>query len=294
MRLLLCTDLDGTLLPNGDATEMPGTRDTLARLVGSVPLGLAYVTGRDPERVREAIRRWNLPAPDHVLADVGTSILDADASGAWSENAAWRKRNTALWGGRDARALHALLTDVAGIELQEPDRQRPFKLSWYLPDPDAREAIDVAVAERLGAAGVRTKRIFSVDPETGRGLLDIVPEGAGKLGAVRFLRDTLGHGTDEIVFGGDSGNDLDVLVSEVPAVLVANADAATREAARDGALAAGNAARLHLAAGTVEALAGLGLDGNYAGGLIEGLVHFHPGLLAFVRDASDDGLRPTA
>ena len=309
MRLLLCTDLDGTLLPNGEAVEAGGARAVLARLVESVPLRLAYVTGRDPQRVRDAIRHWDLPPPDHVVADVGTSIFDADASGAWHENASWCERNRARWGGRDGAALAPLLADIDALSLQEPDRQRPFKSSWYLPADAARDALDRALDERLDRAGVRAKRIFSLDPGTGRGLLDLVPEGAGKLGAVRHLRDSLGYGTDQIVFGGDSGNDLDVLVSEVPAVLVANADAATREAARDGAERAGNAARLHLAGRTPASVRGLGLDGNYAGGLIEGLLHFHPALLPLVEAAradaparepsrepphGEDGPRPTA
>ena len=263
MRLLLCTDLDGTLLPNGDAPEAPGARALLARLVTSVPLRLAYVTGRDPQRVRDAIRHWDLPAPDHVVADVGTSIFDADESGAWHENAAWRARNTARWGGRDGLALRALFDDVAALTLQEPDRQRPFKLSWYLPGGADRADVDGAIAERLDGAGVRAQRIYSLDPGSGRGLLDLVPEATGKLGAVRHLRDSLGYGADEIVFGGDSGNDLDVLVGEIPAVLVANADPSTRTAARDGARGAGHAARLHLA-GDADPH-GLGIDGNYAG-----------------------------
>ena len=292
MRLLLCTDLDGTLLPNGGATEVAGVRTVLARLVESVPLRLAYVTGRDPQRVRDAIRRWDLPPPDHVVADVGTSIFDADANGAWHENASWCARNRARWGGRDGDALRAVLEGIDALSPQEPDRQRPFKSSWYLPADASREALDRALGERLGRAGVSAERIFSLDPGTGRGLLDLVPEGAGKLGAVRHLRDSLGYGTDELVFGGDSGNDLDVLVSEVPAVLVANADAPTREAARDGARREGNAARLHLADGAAVSMRGLGLDGNYAGGLIEGLLHFHPAVLALVEAACADGPGP--
>ena len=285
MRLLLCTDLDGTLLPNGEAREAPGARTLLARLVEAVPLRLAYVTGRDPQRVRDAIRRWSLPAPTHVVADVGTSIFDADETGAWHENASWRARNTELWGGRDGPALQALLDGVASLTPQEPDRQRPFKRSWYLPADARRERVEREVLERLDGAGVRTQRIFSLDPGTGRGLLDLVPEDAGKLGAVRHLRDSLGYASDEILFGGDSGNDLDVLVAEVPSVLVANADRATREAARAGAERAGNVARLHLADGAPEVLRELGLDGNYAGGLIEGLLRFHPELLPLLRSA---------
>ena len=294
MKLLLCTDLDGTLLPNGEAAEAPGARGVLARLVESVPLRLAYVTGRDPQRVRDAIARWDLPPPDHVVADVGTSIFDADTGGAWHENAAWRERNMACWGGRDGRTLHALLDGIDALVPQEPDRQRPFKRSWYLPADAERATVERQVDERLRRAGVRAKRVYSLDPGSGRGLLDIVPEGAGKLGAVRHLRDSLGHADDTLLFGGDSGNDLDVLISEVPSVLVANGDAPTREAARDGALRAGNAARLHLCEPHPEALRPLGLDGNYAGGLVDGLLHFHPELLPLVEAAVDGDLASTA
>ena len=294
MRLLLCTDLDGTLLPNGAAAEAPGARALLARLVEAVPLRLAYVTGRDPQRVRDAIRRWDLPMPAHVVADVGTSIFDADETGAWRENVSWRARNTALWGGRDGPALHALLDGVASLEPQEADRQRPFKRSWYLPGDARRERVERAVAERLERAGVRAERVFSLDPASGRGLLDLVPVGTGKLGAVRHLRDSLGYASDEILFGGDSGNDLDVLTAEVPAVLVANADAATRRAARAGAERAGTVARLHLADGAPDVLRELGLDGNYAGGLIEGLLRFHPDLLSPLRSAVEAERRDRA
>ncbi len=294
MKLLLCTDLDGTLLPNGEAVEAPGVRGVFARLVQSVPLRLAYVTGRDPQRVRDAIARWDLPAPHHVVADVGTSLFDADGDGAWHENAAWRARNMDCWGGRDGRRLHELLDGIDGLVPQEPDRQRPFKRSWYLPGDATRDTVMRRVNGRLRRAGVLAKRIYSLDPGSGRGLLDIVPEGTGKLGAVRHLRDSLGYVDEAMLFGGDSGNDLDVLVSEVPSVLVANGDAPTREAARDGALRAGNAARLHLCEAHPEALRPLGLDGNYAGGLLDGLLHFHPALRPLVDAAVDGDLASTA
>ena len=45
-RLLLCTDLDRTLIPNGPQPESPGARDRFAALAGSPHVVLAYVTGR--------------------------------------------------------------------------------------------------------------------------------------------------------------------------------------------------------------------------------------------------------
>jgi hypothetical protein len=73
------------------------------------------------------------------------------------------------------------------------------------------------------------------------------------------------------VFAGDSGNDLDVLASRVPSVLVANASDEVK--ARACALAEddGTSDFLYLAGRGV-----FGMNGNYAAGVLEGLTHFLP------------------
>ena len=57
----------------------------------------------------------------------------------------------------------------------------------------------------------------------------------------------------------------------LPAVLVANADAEVEAKARRMAAADGNSERLYVARGGL-----LGMNGNYASGILEGLVHFLP------------------
>ena len=109
-------------------------------------------------------------------------------------------------------------------------------------------------------------------------LLDVLPAGGTKLHAVRHIREALGVAPEATLFSGDSGNDLDVLISDVPAVLVANGDAVTRRAALEAIAVNGLAKRLHFAAGGIVLGDGRTLNGNYAAGIVEGLLHFHPAL----------------
>ena len=89
-----------------------------------------------------------------------------------------------------------------------------------------------------------------------------------------YLRYRMG---DEILFAGDSGNDLDVLAGPVPAVLVANANDAVRQVAEAQSSAAGTSASLYLAGGGL-----LGMNGNYAGGMLEGIAHYFPASVAWM------------
>jgi hydroxymethylpyrimidine pyrophosphatase-like HAD family hydrolase len=73
--ILLATDLDRTLLPNGEATESPGARAAFARVAARPEVALAYVTGRHRALVEDAIAEYVLPRPDYVIGDVGTTII---------------------------------------------------------------------------------------------------------------------------------------------------------------------------------------------------------------------------
>jgi len=87
------------------------------------------------------------------------------------------------------------------------------------------------------------------------------------------LIERLGVSKEDTVFAGDSGNDLPVLISDIPAVLVNNALTSIKNVARRLADAQGLAQQLYLARGGF-----YGLNGNYTAGVLEGLIHFHPEL----------------
>ncbi|GAB1234429.1 hypothetical protein UT5_08230 [Ferrigenium sp. UT5] len=73
-RHLLCSDLDRTLIPNGVQPESPGARNIFRRLVARDDVQLAYVSGRHRELIAQAIAEYDLPEPDFVIADVGTTL----------------------------------------------------------------------------------------------------------------------------------------------------------------------------------------------------------------------------
>jgi HAD superfamily hydrolase (TIGR01484 family) len=231
---------------------------------------LAYVTGRHREKVIDAIERYSLPRPDYVVADVGTSLFVVDGD-EWRELREWAEEIRADWGGRRAEALRPIFEDLVELRLQEERKQGPAKLSYYTR-PDVGDAGLVReMKRRLDEDGVRAEVVFSVDEVNARGLVDVLPARAGKRFALEFLLEGEGYAPDEAVFAGDSGNDLSVLVGPLRAVLVANATDEVKAEARRLAAESGHEDRLYVARGGWR-----GMNGNYAAGILEGVVWFEP------------------
>jgi HAD superfamily hydrolase (TIGR01484 family) len=270
VRLLLCTDLDRTLLPNGPQTESPGARQLFARLAARPEIQLAYVTGRHLELLVGAVEAYALPLPDFAICDVGTSIYRNDPPG-WVLQEGWAERLAADWHDLGGRELHRLLADLEQLTLQEEAKQGRFKLSYYAPaELDPRPLLD-EIESRLGRNGIRAKLVWSVDETGPIGLLDLLPQHSGKLAAIEYLLQLTGFDPHQVLFAGDSGNDLPVLVSTLPAVLVANATETVRAEARRLARIKGTGPQLYLARGGYR-----GMNGNYGAGILEGAVHFYP------------------
>ena len=268
--LLICTDLDRTLMPNGPQAESAGARERFAALVARPEIRLAYVSGRSLDLVRDAMRHYDLPRPDYVIADVGTNIHEP-VDGSWRLVTDWHERIGTDWGPYDHAAIKALLADLADIRTQEPAKQERYKLSFYVPLYLNPANVKEAVGERLKPHGIRANLIYSVDEPRGIGLLDLLPASASKFHAIEFLLERLGLPLEDCLFAGDSGNDTEVLVSPIPAVLVANGAEDVRRDAVERAAREGNGERLYCAEGGFD-----GMNGNYAAGILEGVAHYHP------------------
>jgi hydroxymethylpyrimidine pyrophosphatase-like HAD family hydrolase len=280
--ILLCSDLDRTLLPNGAQAESPPARPILRRIVDRDDLRLAYVSGRDRRLIQEAVAEYELPLPDFAIGDVGTTLYRVTASG-WDLNKTWLNAIANDWGDYDHGGLAALLAGDFGdaIQLQPEAAQNRYKVSYFTPaDIDAprlRRQIDAALVQR----GVEASIVWSLDEATGRGLLDILPRRANKLQAIRFLMQQEGIDDGQVVFAGDSGNDLDVLTSGMPAILVGNAAPDVRREALARLAEQGLSGTLYLATGDF-----FGMNGNYAAGVLEGLAHFFPPVRDWIAAAS--------
>lgn len=269
-RILICTDLDRTLIANGSQSESPGARDAFLRLVSRPEVTLAYVSGRHRELVEEAMREYRLPMPDWVIGDVGTTIYRA-GRGAWRHWSEWEADIAADWRGMTAKDLRPLFNDLPVLRLQEEAKQNRFKLSYYLPAQCVVEALKQEMALRLDAQHLACSLIYSVDEASATGLLDVLPARATKLHAVEFLMQRQGFEVHDTVFAGDSGNDLPVIVSRIQSVLVANADPAVVEQAQALVSQQGNLDAFYLARGGF-----LGMNGNYSAGILEGVAHYLP------------------
>lgn len=283
-RLLICTDLDRTLIPNGPEPESADARRRFATLAGRPEVTLAYVSGRHQALVEEAIAEWGLPVPDFVIGDVGTTIYRVGADHAWGRLENWERRIGVDWAGRSRADLHALLRDLNALRPQEDRKQNRLKLSYYLPPGQDTSALSAVIRQRLEGAGVRARLVFSIDDIENVGLLDVLPARASKRHAIEALMAELRFDARHTVFCGDSGNDMEVLVSPIPAVLVANGRAEVRDLACRLAAEASTSGRLYVAQGGF-----LGMNGNYAGGMLEGIAHYHPATADWLDEPAGSG-----
>lgn len=270
MRLLLCTDLDRTLLPNGPQPESPQARSRFAVLAARPEVTLVYVSGRDRQLVTAAMNEYSLPTPDFVIGDVGTTIYEVHG-GNWQPWPDWEAEIAPDWAGLEQHDIHRLLRDMADLQAQEAAKQNRHKASFYVPLQADTESLSNDIHRRLDSAGIRAGLVWSIDEARDTGLLDILPAGASKQHAVSFLMQRKRFALADTVFAGDSGNDLPVLAGEIPAVLVANASPEVRHQALALAQAQGHADTLYIAQGDF-----MGMNGNYTAGVLEGVVHYRP------------------
>jgi len=276
-KLLVCTDLDRTLIPNGPQSESPGAREHFAHLAGRPEVTLAYVSGRHRALVEKAITNYCLPIPDFVIGDVGTTIYHVGPEQQWIRQEAWEEEIAVDWAGKSHADIKLLLNGVKDLRLQERSKQNRYKLSYYVPLQSNRERLSAIINQRFEEKGIRASLIWSIDEPVGIGLLDILPARASKHHAIHALMRMHGFSYENTVFCGDSGNDLEVLASPIPAVLVANAQPVVREFALQRAETLGCERQLYIAKGGF-----MGMNGNYSAGMLEGIAYYHPQTLEWM------------
>lgn len=282
-RIMLCSDLDRTIIPNGHQEESGLARPALRVLASRPEIHLVYVTGRDRQLISEAIRDYDLPVPEDAIGDVGTSIYKISGSPvnlSFSPLQEWQEEISGDWGDWSHRDIAGLFSDLDLLRYQEEEKQNEYKVSYYVDADADRASLAGIIENRLNEKGIRASVISSVDEENHVGLIDILPGSATKVHAIRFLMKKYEIPESGLVFSGDSGNDLPALTSGLQAVLVRNAAEDVRSQAAAAVAEKGIESRLYFARGDF-----LGMNGNYAAGVLEGLSHFMPWTEPWVREA---------
>ena len=109
---------------------------------------------------------------------------------------------------------------------------------------------------------------YSFDSQSGDGLLDFLPNSATKQTALEYIAEEFGEDKADVVFCGDSGNDVFPLTAGFSGVLVRNADdqlvANVKQASEKNP-----GLKLYFAKGDFK-----GLNGYYTSGVIEGAYHY--------------------
>ncbi len=215
--LLFSTDIDGTIYdgPRSAAIFSDFWKSTAEDRL------LVYNTGRSLDDTRQLIDEVDLPQPDFLICGVGTTIHDCAADRTLDEY------RVSIGGDWNFDVVHEVVSAQTAARPQPPECQNANKCSWFWED--AAPAVIDAVVTEIERRGVKAQAVYSSNID-----LDILPVGANKGNAVRWLAEYLGIGLSDVVVAGDSGNDSRMYGLEgVKAIVVANAEAALVEAVRE-------------------------------------------------------------
>ena len=278
-KILICSDLDRTIIPNGYQEESAHARAVFRQLAEDSNIFLAYVSGRDKKLILDAIEEFYLPMPDYAIGDIGTTLYRI-INDNWQLSEDWSDEIGQDWKSLARGNLSEFLEDMEEIRLQEPEKQKQYKVSFYTDQNVDPQLLIKNIRDVLAEKDVRANIIWSVDEISTDGLLDIIPPRANKLHAIQFLMQQEHFPEDRTVFAGDSGNDLDVLTSGQQTILVKNATEDIRKEAIKKLSEKNLTNRLYLPRGNF-----FGMNGNYAAGVMEGLAHFIPETRALIAKA---------
>lgn len=208
--LVLATDLDGTFLGGSDAD-----RATFYKWIEAnrARIGLIFVTGRDAGFISQMAKRGEVPKPDYVIGDVGTTIaqmgtadhfltpidlLEADIASAWADA---------------STRVQAALRSIPGLRLQSTGFR--YRVSYDL-DPAAFDDKAFDIVAELGLDALKSDNRF----------FDVLPKGVSKGPSLLRLLSHLGVQNQRTLVAGDTLNDLSMLRLGLPAVAVGGSEEA--------------------------------------------------------------------
>lgn len=262
---ILATDLDRTLLPNGRWAADSDAIRMFNELTAQQDVLVVYVTGRNLNLTERAIEEFGVRLPSILCGDVGTTIRKHE-NGQWTFDHGWTahvRRASPKW---DAAAVRDAVAGVDGLTEQASEHQNQFKQSYDVDlekTDQVLETVNTLVKGRFDEVIV-----YSVDAQENKGLLDFLPESATKQTALEYVAEEYNTPKEEVVFCGDSGNDIFPLTAGFAGVLVRNADDQLVHKVKD-AMNDNPDLQVYFAKGDFK-----GLSGYYTSGVLEGAFHY--------------------
>ena len=262
---ILATDLDRTLLPNGNWEKDSNAIHLFNKLTEVNNVLVIYVTGRNLTLTENAIEEYEVRYPDILCGDVGTSIRTYE-NGKWKFDNGWIelvRRESPRW---NAMSIRDSVAGIEGLREQEREHLNQFKQSYYV-EHEKKDAVLKEVDERIKGKFDEVI-VYSFDSLDGKGLLDFLPASATKKTALEYVAEEFGATNKDVVFCGDSGNDIDPLTAGFRGVLVRNADDQLVENVTK-AMHDNPGLEVYFSKGDF-----MGLNGYYTSGVIEGAYHY--------------------
>ncbi|AII48030.1 glycosyl transferase family 1 [Synechococcus sp. KORDI-52] len=203
---LLALDLDNCLeLP--EEHPLAHLRDRLQAEPFAASTGLVILTGRSPDQARQRYRELHLPDPKAWICRAGTVIhhrLDR------AEDPVWTQRISQAW---DREAVLAAMGQLQEhIQLQDPDHQSRFKVSYLLRATD-RGLIGLA-RQCLRRHGLQAEPQLRC-----HWFLDVLPQRASRSEAIRFLAQSWGLPLEQVLVVASQQGDGELL-DGLPATVV--------------------------------------------------------------------------
>jgi len=228
---VIATDLDGTLIPLPGEPENLSALEELRGTLADRNHPFVFATGRHFDSVMDAVEQYALPVPEWIVCDVGSGIYQRLDDGGYQIYAPYERHLAELTEGHDREAVEGLLRQVGEIRPQPEAHQQAFKISYESEARAVNELVD-RIRGVIEDAGLPYSVMGSVDPFAGIGLIDILPQNVSKAYALIWLSEHADFLPDEVIYSGDSGNDLAALVAGFRATVVANASEGLAEEVR--------------------------------------------------------------
>ncbi|MDB9372515.1 HAD-IIB family hydrolase [Nodularia sphaerocarpa] len=203
-RFLVC-EIDNTLL--GDQEALYKLIERLRNEGHSTGVGIA--TGRNLNSSLEMLEEWHFPRPDLLIVSAGSEIYYGPQV---VPDANWQRHISYHW---NAEAVRQAMEELPGVELQPPEAQGKFKLSYFIDETKSlsfKEIMRHLRRRRLHVKGIYSHNMY----------LDLLPIRASKGDAIRYCALKWGLPIKRFLVAGASGNDESMLSGNTLGVIVGN------------------------------------------------------------------------